>query len=290
MNITPINLANKSAFTQLYQKSKDQYWLPQSVNLGTDNQQWPQLAPELKNAVLSMLQYAILLDSYQVSNIARFTTLVNDSELKALLSYHGMMEAIHAESYSYFAETVCTSNEKKDLYTLTPEGQARLDILSLIEQEFGNVVANYWLEAVAFQALFRLGDILRSQSLMPGLSSLVQLIARDEELHVKTFALMLTEVDVIDVRRAFEKYAPLEGLAVATATGVKEFQDYVPFIAQYRLGGLGFKFESPRVNPFKELYKLSDGSKRTLKGNFFTSSLVYDNARTDLDWNINNWF
>jgi ribonucleotide reductase beta subunit family protein with ferritin-like domain len=296
MKVTPIDLSKKTAFTQLYQQSKAQFWLPQTIDLSTDKIQWPTLDARLKNTILSLLKYAIALDSFQIDNVAEFCNKVRDPQLKPLLSYHAMMEGIHTESYSYFAETVCTAEEKELLYSLDSEGEKRLDRLCIIIDKYGHTIGNYWLEAVAFQPLFRLGDILQSLALMPGLGTILSLIARDEELHVKTFELLLTEKHHPKLLEAFKFAAPHEGTDIVKLTGDYRFEGYVKFIAAHRLKGMGHR--RPWISswvengsPFKELYALGDHSKKKLKGNFFTTSLVYDGARPDLSWEVTeDWF
>lgn len=291
-----LNFTRKSKFNALYKKSVEQYWLPESINLSTDKLQWPSLSSELKSAVLSLLKYAIVLDSYQVTNVSDFCTRVSDPDLKALLSIHAFMESVHSASYSYFAETVCSATERKDLYKLDAGGEERLSTLYKITDCYGKVSANYWLEAVAFQGLFRLSDILRSQDVLPGLSSLIQLINRDEELHIKTFAELMTPEDKEITRAALMEFAPVEGLMISELTEIKEFAQYYPFVAAHYLKALGFG-KDPEISrlvkvgsPFNNIWHLGDSSKKKLKGNFFTSSLVYDNARPDLDWNVDHWF
>lgn len=290
-----INLNNKSLYTSLYKKSIEQYWVPETVNLATDKIQWLTLDPELKTAILSMLKYAIVLDSHQVSNVAGFCQKLDEPDLKALLSVHSFMESVHSASYSYFAETVCLVDERKMLYELDDEGAERLGVLTQITKEYGDVVANYWLEAVAFQGLFRLADILRSKDLLPGLSTLIQLISRDENLHIKTFAALMSQEQKQLTYDAFIHYAPIEGTMIKNLTGIPEFYDYYVFVAAYYLKSLGLKTDYvndlvDKGSPFAHLWDLGDSSKKKLKGNFFTSSLVYDNSRPDLNWDVNSWF
>jgi ribonucleotide reductase beta subunit family protein with ferritin-like domain len=295
MKIVPIDLSKKTIFTRLFQKSKAQYWLPQATDLTTDKMQWKTVPANLKSATLALLKFAILLDSEQVSAISNFCRKVDNPGLKALLSYHAMMESIHSESYAYFAETVCTVKEKEFLYQQDEDSGKRMEVFEAILKEFGAITANYWLEAVSFQALFRLADILSGQNLLPGLSSLIRLISRDEDIHQKTFAAMMTSEDRQCVYEAFLKYAPIEGELISDLTGITEFKRYYVFVASHYLKGLGFT--TPEVkssliggSPFASLWDLGDHSKKKLKGNFFTSSLVYDNERPDLNWDVHSWF
>lgn len=293
--IKAIDFSKKTQYLSLYKKAISLIWVPETVDLSTDKLQWPAISSEVKKSVLSMLRYAILLDSHQIEKIAAFAVEVDNVDLKALLASHASSEITHTMSYSYFAETVCSAAEKKNLYTVDKAGEERIATIEKIAKEFGPIVANYWLEAVAFQGLFRLADILRSKNILPGLSSLIQLIAAEEEIHIKTFALMMKDEDKQFCYEAFYKYAPIEGEMIAELTGIPEFKEYYVFVANFYLKALGFK--TPTVlaslksgSPFKHLWALGDHSKKKLKGNFFTSSLTYDSSRPDLDWSVDNWF
>jgi hypothetical protein len=190
---------------------------------------------------------------------------------------------------------VCTAQEREFLYQQDDYSTERLQVFYSILDEYGPVAANFWIEAVSFQALFRMADVLRSQEVMPGLSSLIQLISRDEDLHIRTFALMMTEADQQFTYEALMKYAPVEGQLISELTGIPEFKQYYAFVAAYYLKGQGWDTKEIRDavamgSPFADLWHLGDSSKKKLKGNFFTSSLVYDSELPDLDWSVNNWF
>lgn len=291
--MTLINFQQSSLWRSLYEKSKEQYWQPESVDCVSDKNQWHKLDSKLKTRVLNLLQYAILLDSFQVGNLAEISTEQVDPMLKALISFHGLMESVHSQSYSYWAETVCTPEEKQFLYIETAISKARLRVYVLIEETYGPIIANYFLEGVAFQALFRLSDVLKSQGLLPGLSAILNLIKRDEDTHVVTFQHLITKnlLALKRVEEAFNFGASIESKLVYEVTEDADLAQSVFHAADLRIRALGIKpTGSPVPDPFASIRGINDVSKQNLKQNFFTSNVIYSARDESLDWDYQNWF
>ena len=289
-----INFQDKSLWRSLYEKSKEQYWQPEAIDCVSDKNQWHGTVPqELKSKVLNLLQYAILLDSFQVGNLAAMGTLFPNPMLKALMSFHGLMESVHSQSYSYWAETVCTSEEKLFLYTETPTSKARLKIFSTLEEEYGPLIANYFLEGVAFQALFRLSDVLKSEGFLPGLSAILNLIKRDEDTHVVTFQHLIASNPQAksQVQKAFQWAEAEEAQLVYSVTNDSDLSQSVYHASDLRIRALGLKLEGiPVSDPFESIRGVNDTSKQNLKQNFFTGSVIYSARDESLDWNYDNWW
>lgn len=288
-----INFQQSSIWRSLYEKSKEQYWQPESVDCVSDKNQWHKLDSRLKTKVLNLLQYAILLDSFQVGNLAEISTEQIDPMLKALISFHGLMESVHSQSYSYWAETVCTPEEKQFLYTETVTCKARLSVYTAIEEDYGPIIANYFLEGVAFQALFRLSDVLKSQGLLPGLSSILNLIKRDEDTHVVTFQHLISKntLALKQVEEAFNFGANLESKLVYEVTEDADLAQSVFHASDLRIRALGIKpAGNPVSDPFAGIRGINDVSKQSLKQNFFTSNVIYSARDESLDWDYQNWF
>lgn len=288
-----INFQQSSLWRSLYEKSKEQYWQPESVDCVSDKNQWHKLDSKLKAKVLNLLQYAILLDSFQVGNLAEIATGQIDTMLKALMSFHGLMESVHSQSYSYWAETVCTPEEKAFLYTETVVSKARLKVYAGIEDNYGPMIANYFLEGVAFQALFRLSDVLKSQGLLPGLSSILNLIKRDEDTHVVTFQNLIASnlLALSQVEEAFDYGTKLESALVYEVTDDADLAQSVFHAADLRIRALGIKRAgNPVSDPFASIREINDVSKQNLKQNFFTSNVIYSARDESLDWEFQNWF
>jgi ribonucleotide reductase beta subunit family protein with ferritin-like domain len=286
-----INFTKSSKWRSLYEKSKEQYWQPESQDCVSDKNQWHKLPQETKEIVLNLLQYAILLDSFQVSNLAEISLTQSNPMLRALLSFHSLMEAVHSQSYSYWAETVCSKEERDFLYSESPENKARLKVYADLNDEYRDLIANYFLEGVSFQALFRLSDILKSQGLLPGLSAILNLIKRDEDTHIVTFQHLISKspVAMSHVEEAFNKAAKAEAAIVLSITGDSKLTENVHYAAKNRLKALGLKVEIP-LDPFADLEGINDSSKAKLKGNFFTSNVMYGGRDESLDWEYENWF
>lgn len=286
-----INFQNKSKWRSLYEVSKEQYWQPESVDCVSDKNQWHKLDADKKSMVLNLLQYAILLDSFQVGNLAAISREIKDPMLKALLSFHSLMESVHSQSYSYWAETVCTTEEKDFLYAENEVTKARLETYLAIEDSYGQYIANYFLEGVAFQALFRLSDLLKSEGLLPGLSAILSLIKRDEDTHIATFQYFIgsSKLLISKVKEAFELGANLESAIILKVTGNEDLANYVYYAADIRVKALGIKVDV-RPNPFAYLDGINDVSKQKLKANFFTSNVMYGARDESLDWEPDNWF
>jgi ribonucleotide reductase beta subunit family protein with ferritin-like domain len=285
-----INFQESSKWRALYEKAKEQYWQPETIDCVSDKNQWHKLDSALKSQVLNLLQYAILLDSFQVENLAEISGTMSEPMLKALMAFHGLMEAVHSQSYSYWAETVCTPAEKEFLYTETSATKARLKVYHELNEEHGDLIANYFLEGVSFQALFRLSDLLKSQGLLPGLSAILNLIKRDEDTHIVTFQhLIKNSPSLARVKAAFDEAAEKESQIVFEITGDSTLANYVYYASDMRLKALGLTIEL-RPNPFAGLEGINDTTKQKLKANFFTSNVMYSARDESLDWNYSNWF
>jgi ribonucleotide reductase beta subunit family protein with ferritin-like domain len=286
-----INFTKSSKWRSLYNQAKEQYWQPETQDCVTDKNQWHKLPQDQKRVVLNLLQYAILLDSFQVSNLAEISLTQSNPMLRALLSFHSLMEAVHSQSYSYWAETVCTKEEKEFLYTESAENKNRLKVYADLDEGYGDLVANYFLEGVSFQALFRLSDMLKSQGLLPGLSAILNLIKRDEDTHVVTFQHLISKspVALANIEQAFNNAAKEESEIVLAITGDRRLADNVQYAAALRLKALRLKVDIP-TNPFADLDGINDVSKEKLKGNFFTSNVAYSGRDENLDWEYENWF
>lgn len=128
MHVELLRFQDKSKWRQLYERSVQCYWQPSAIDVQADKNQWLEMDKPLKRKVMGLLNYAIALDSYQIKNIQAEGVNTDEPMLSALLALHSAMEAVHSQSYSYWAESVCTTKQKKWLY----QQSEMLDSLSLI--------------------------------------------------------------------------------------------------------------------------------------------------------------
>jgi ribonucleotide reductase beta subunit family protein with ferritin-like domain len=300
MHVELLKFQDKSKWRSLYEKSKKQYWQPEAVDCQPDKNQWLTLDKALKRKVMALLQYAIILDSYQVSNLQKegqAAALSGDPMLSALLSFHSLMEVVHSQSYSYWAETVCTPKQKTWLYQQSEQAENRMSAYENLLNTCDSQLANYFLEGVSFQALFRLSDQLKSEGLLFGLSAILNLIKRDEATHIETFQYLLTPIiKTFDDRTKtfwaseFKTAVEYEAQQIAALSGDQLLSDYVLYAGELRAKAIGLLEKMTVKNPLKHLESYNDTSKQNLKANFFTSNVMYEQRDETLDWNTDTWF
>ncbi len=289
MHVKLLKFQNKSKWRSLYEKSKEQYWQPEAVDCQPDKNQWLTLDKALKRKVLALLQYAIILDSYQVSNLQKEGQAVEDPMLSALLSFHSLMEVVHSQSYSYWAETVCTTKQKTWLYQQSEQAESRMAAYESLNK-VDSQLANYFLEGVSFQALFRLSDQLKSEGLLPGLSAILNLIKRDEDTHIATFQYLLEPKVKTFWASEFKTAVEYEAQQIFNLTQDQLLSDYVLYAGELRAKAIGLLEKMTVKNPLKHLESYNDASKQNLKANFFTSNVMYEQRDETLDWNPDTWF
>ena len=307
MHVELLKFQDKSKWRQLYEKSKENYWQPEAIDVQADKNHWLTMDKALKRKVMGLLQYAIILDSFQVVNLQEHAiSLHADSRLNkepgsnpmlgALLSFHSLMEAVHSQSYSYWAEAVCTPKQKAWLYQQSEMAENRMKAYEDLRKTDCQL-ANYFLEGVAFQALFRLSDLLKSQGLLPGLSAILNLIKRDEDAHIETFQHLLTPaIKSLNAETKalyaweFKKAVEIESDQIYELTEDIELKSYVLYAGQLRMKAIGLIDKVALQNPLKHLEAYNDTSKQSLKANFFTSNVIYSQRDESLDWKVENWF
>jgi ribonucleotide reductase beta subunit family protein with ferritin-like domain len=291
-----LRFQDRSKWRLLYERSKQSYWQPEAIDCQADKYQWLELDSALKHKVLSLLQYAIMLDSYQVQNLQQEGVNTEPgSMLGALLSFHGLMEAVHSQSYSYWAETVCTTKQKEWLYQELPNSVlSRMSAYNKLKTYANPQLANYFLEGVSFQALFRLSDQLKAEGFLPGLSAILNLIKRDEDIHIETFQTILKEGEGLVIKPSYQQLfleaVQMESQQILQITNDRDLADYVLYIGEVRAKAVGLIDKTSLSNPLKHLESYNDVSKQSLKANFFTSNVSYSQRDESLDWNENNWF
>lgn len=296
MHVELLRFQDKSKWRQLYERSVQCYWQPSAIDVQADKNQWLEMDKPLKRKVMGLLNYAIALDSYQIKNIQAEGVNTDEPMLSALLALHSAMEAVHSQSYSYWAESVCTTKQKKWLYQQSEMLDSRMQAYSTLLDNTNPQLANYFLEGVSFQALFRLSDILKSQGLLPGLSAILALIKRDEDLHIETFQNILgeetkywTESDYVYFKAQFQMAVEHEANQILEITEDKSLSDHVRYAGEVRMKAIKLINKVSIIDPLKHLSVFNDTTKQKLKENFFTSNVTYSQKDESLDWDVDSW-
>ena len=156
-------------FTQAFwDQNVKQFWLPEEISVSKDVKVWSELSPEERNLYKKVLGGLTLLDTKQANNgIPSMMSLTDNLQRKAVLSFMGTMEEIHAKSYSSIFTTLLTVPEIDEIFE--------------------------WIESEP--TLQKKAEIvLAGQGKMMASGEIISLILRDESLHGKYIGLLAQEI------------------------------------------------------------------------------------------------
>ena len=114
-----VNWNEKSdGFTQAFwEQNVKQFWLPEEISVSKDLKCWNELSLEEKTLYKKVFGGLTLLDTKQANDgVPSMMSLTEDMQRKALLSFMGTMEEIHAKSYSSIFMTLLSTKEIDDLF------------------------------------------------------------------------------------------------------------------------------------------------------------------------------
>lgn len=190
-----VNWNTKSGITEaLWNQQIKQFWVAEEVATSKDLLQWKKF--EHKSTYVKVLGGLTLLDTIQtnvgMNEIARFT---NDNQKQAVMALFGAFEAIHAKSYSYIFNTICTNAEIDEVHEWITtnknlqykantirnlyEGIKEGDNVSLWKAMFASVM----LESFLFYSGFFYPLYLGGNGIMKNSAEIISLILRDESIH-----------------------------------------------------------------------------------------------------------
>lgn len=105
-------------FTQAFwDQNVKQFWLPEEISVSKDLKTWADLSESEKELYKKVLAGLTLLDTKQGNNgVPSMMSLTDNLQRKAVLSFMGTMEEIHAKSYSSIFMTLLTTPQIEDLF------------------------------------------------------------------------------------------------------------------------------------------------------------------------------
>lgn len=273
----------EDGFTQAFwEQNVKQFWLPEEISVSKDIKVWNELSDKEKELYKKVLGGLTLLDTKQGNNgIPSMMSLTENLQRKAVLSFMGTMEEIHAKSYSSIFMTLLSNSEIDELFEwieteLTLQRKADL-VLAQYEnttnQEglYLSMVTSVFLESFLFYSGFFYPLYLSGQGKMVASGEIISLILRDESLHGKYIGLLAQEIydsfDVIDKEILEEKmYSILYSLmeneieytnVIYRESGLeKEVVNFLKYNANRALENLGFE----------KLYTVGDINSIVLNG------------------------
>ena len=203
-----VNWNEKSdGFTQAFwEQNVKQFWLPEEISVSKDLKSWNNdLTKEEKTLYKKVFGGLTLLDTKQANDgVPSMMSLTEDMQRKALLSFMGTMEEIHAKSYSSIFMTLLSTKEIDDLFDWIEDNEflqrkAEL-VLSRYKSTYSkpelylSMATSVFLESFLFYSGFYYPLYLAGQGKMVASGEIISLILRDESLHGKYIGLLAQEL------------------------------------------------------------------------------------------------
>lgn len=194
-------------FTQAFwEQNVKQFWLPEEISVSKDLKCWANdLSNEEKTLYKKVFGGLTLLDTKQANDgVPSMMSLTEDMQRKALLSFMGTMEEIHAKSYSSIFMTLLSTKEIDDLFDWIEDNeflQRKADlVLSRYKSTYSkpelylSMATSVFLESFLFYSGFYYPLYLAGQGKMVASGEIISLILRDESLHGKYIGLLAQEL------------------------------------------------------------------------------------------------
>jgi ribonucleoside-diphosphate reductase beta chain len=209
-NPTGISNLNNTAYrwaAEHYLILKGNFWLPQEVGMNQDVTDKAKLTSYEITAVKDTLSFLIALDNYQVSNLPSITGFITSGIVRDVLTEQSAQEVVHNHSYQYILEKLFNKDEGDEIYTrytTNPHLLKRIEYLAEIGNSFRAfptfknfkrvLIGNLVLEGLYFFTGFNLFDQLNDRHLLPGTSTQIDYIRKDEITHLVTFVHIINEI------------------------------------------------------------------------------------------------
>jgi len=185
-------------FYNNYKTQRKYYWSPEEVNLSKDRVDFKNLTEAEEFIFTSNLKYQMLLDSAQSRGIPFLTQYVTLPELELAMKSWEFFETLHSESYSWIIQNVYPNvaqmlddaHSDKEIQNRIQSTKKYYDALihsdqkSLKDSIYLCLIAINILEGVRFYVSFACAYAMAMNQKMEGNSKIIQLINRDENLHL----------------------------------------------------------------------------------------------------------
>ncbi len=162
-NLMQLNDVRYTWAVGLYQQMRENFWIPQRLDITQDVTEYGHLTDEERYAYDGILSYLTFLDSVQTCNIPHLKGSVTAPEISLCMAEQISQEAMHNQSYQYLIETIIPSDRRGEVYDFWRTDKVLKDrcefIASLYQQYidkqttesyFIALLADYLLESLYF--------------------------------------------------------------------------------------------------------------------------------------------
>jgi ribonucleoside-diphosphate reductase beta chain len=182
-----------------------QFWTDEEIPLSDDKMSWITLSPVERDLYMKVLGGLTLLDTMQGGvGMPKILEHVDGLQRKAVLSFMGMMEQIHAKSYSSIFTTLSSTEEINELFLWVernPHLQFKATKISHFYENINTnkelylaMSASVLLESYLFYSGFYYPLYLAGQGKMTSSGEIIDLILRDESIHGLYIGVLAQEV------------------------------------------------------------------------------------------------
>lgn len=295
----------------LYRKMKANHWEPEDIQMQTDIQQWRshRITDNERWIIRMGIGYFSAAEGIVGDNIQHVVReLVTAPELKLVLGRHAHEENIHADSLLYMISSLgINPHECEAMFEQIPTILRKNEFVSrnsrslrreldLTKTENKKLLArNIFLfgqcmEGTQFYGLFGMILSLSRQNKFTGIGQMFRYTLRDESNHIEVFRNLFMDLveenkeiwtpefreDLRDLMReavALEKEFIRDCLPVnSVGLSLDEFLNYIDYIADRRLEGVGLEPLNPPINnPLPWLAEIMDNRKEQ---NFFEGKVT----------------
>jgi ribonucleoside-diphosphate reductase beta chain len=254
-----------------------QFWTDDEIPLSDDKMSWLTLSNAERDIYMKVLGGLTLLDTLQGgAGMPKILEFTEGLQRKAVLGFIGMMEQIHAKSYSSIFTTLATGEDIAKVFAWV-EQQENLQLKAEIISRYYNGIrsrkdlylamgASVLLESYLFYSGFFYPLYLAGQGRMTSSGEIIDLILRDESIHGLYVGMLAQEqfalLELKERQEALEELHLLFGLlhsneeayteeiysAIGLADEVKTFLRYNANKAWMNLG-LEPMFPEEEINP-----------------------------------------
>ena len=177
-----------------WEQNTKQFWLDTEIPVSKDKKTWEMLNTNEQDVYMKVLAGLTLLDTEQGGvGMPQIASHVSDLQEKAVLTFMGAMEQIHAKSYSTIFTTLTNKQKIDDVFEWTKQNKWLQYKAGLIESYYKNIyddfslakamIASVFLESFLFYSGFYYPLLLAGQGKLKNAGEIIRLIIRDESIH-----------------------------------------------------------------------------------------------------------
>lgn len=304
-NLMQLNDVKYNWAIGLYSQMRENFWVPQRVDVTPDVTDYGNLTPDERRAYEGILSYLTFLDSLQTCNLPHIKTQITAPEVSMCIAEQISQEGMHNQSYQILIETIIPSDRRSRIYDLWRSDDVLRERCEFIanlyqayidrptkENYFQALLADYLLEGIYFYNGFMTFYNFSSRMLMPGSADMIKMINRDELSHVRLYQKLVTEAMEVfphDRDRIYEMFDAAVNQEILWTNhiignnilGITEDSTdrYTKHLANVRLRAIGleplYTDSKYSKSPYTHLEKFSDTKKDAhVKANFFEATVT----------------